>query len=234
MTALSITDIHASYGFAPVLRGIHLKLKDNEILTLLGRNGVGKTTLMRLLIGLLKPSQGKVEMNGQLISGLPPNRIARLGISYVPQGRGIFPKLTVGENLILGTRSTGEKRPTIPEEVFTYFPILKDRRKQKAGSFSGGQQQMLAIGRALCGKPKIMLLDEPSEGIQPNIVQQIGDLIVEIAEKSKISILIVEQNLDLALRVANRCLVMDMGKIVYEGKTEEFKDEMLVKKYLAI
>jgi urea ABC transporter ATP-binding protein UrtE len=234
MTVLRVTDIYATYGYAPVLKGVSLELEDNEILTLLGRNGVGKTTLMRLLIGLLKPSRGKVEMNGQVVSGLPPHCIARLGVAYVPQGRGIFPKLTVGENLILGTRAAGEKRPTIPEEVFTYFPILKERIKQIAGTLSGGQQQMLALGRGLSGKPKIMLLDEPSEGIQPNIVQQLGDLIVHIAENTRISFLMVEQNLDLALRVAKRCLVMDMGHIVYEGKPEEFKDETLVKKYLAI
>ena len=234
MSALRVSDIHASYGYAPVLKGVQLELADSEILTLLGRNGVGKTTLMRLLIGLLKPSQGKVEMNGRVLSGLPPHRIARLGISYVPQGRGIFPKLTVAENLILGTRSTGEKKSAVPEDVFSYFPILKERLKQMAGSLSGGQQQMLAIGRALCGKPKIVLLDEPSEGIQPNIVQQIGDLIVAIAEKTQIAFLVVEQNLDLALRVARRCLVMDMGRIVYEGKPDEFQDDVLVKKYLAI
>ena len=138
MSVLRITDIHASYGDAPVLKGVRMELGNNERLALLGRNGVGKTTLMRLLIGLLQPSQGQVEMNGQVLSGLPPHRIARLGISYVPQGRGIFPKLTVGENLILGTRSTGEKKPVVPEEVFVYFPILKERIKQMAGSLSGG------------------------------------------------------------------------------------------------
>lgn len=234
MSVLRITDIHASYGDTPVLKGVRMELGTNEILALLGRNGVGKTTLMRLLIGLLQPSQGRVEMNDQVLSGLPPHRIARLGISYVPQGRGIFPKLTVGENLILGTRATREKKSAVPEEVFVYFPILKERIKQMAGSLSGGEQQMLAIGRALSGKPRIVLLDEPSEGIQPNIVQEIGDLIIEIAEKTEISFLVVEQNLDLAIRVAQRCMVMDMGQIVFEGKPEEFEDEILVKKYLAI
>jgi urea ABC transporter ATP-binding protein UrtE len=234
MSFLHVEKVHASYGHAPVLRGVSMELRSNEILSLLGRNGVGKTTLMRLLIGLLKPSQGQVKMDGQVLSNLPPHRIARQGISYVPQGRGIFPKLTVGENLILGTRSTGEKRPPIPEEVFVYFPILKERIKQLGGSLSGGQQQMLAIGRALCGKPKIVLLDEPSEGIQPNIVQQIGDLILEIAESTNISFLVVEQNLDLALRVAHRCMIMNMGQIVFEGEPSEFEDDMLIKKHLAI
>lgn len=234
MSVLSVTDIHATYGYVPVLMGVELDLRESEILALLGRNGVGKTTLMRVLIGLLKPSKGTVELDGKVVSGLPAHRIARLGISYVPQGRGIFPKLTVGENLILGTRATGEKRPVIPEEVFTYFPLLKDRIKQQAGTLSGGEQQMLALGRGLCGKPKIMLLDEPSEGIQPNIVQQLGDLVVGIVEKTKISVLLVEQNLDLARRMARRCMVMDMGQIVHEGSPEEFEDEALVKKYLAI
>lgn len=234
MSVLNVINIHATYGFVPVLKGVKLDLREGEILTLLGRNGVGKTTLMRVLIGLLKPSQGTVELDGKVVSSLPAHRIARLGISYVPQGRGIFPKLTVGENLILGTRATGGNKSIIPEEVFTYFPLLKDRIKQLAGTLSGGEQQMLAFGRSLCGNPKIMLLDEPSEGIQPNIVQQLGDIIDEIVEKTKISVLLVEQNLELALRIGHRCLVMDMGQIVHEGSPEEFEDEALVKKYLAI
>lgn len=234
MTLLSVTDVHATYGYVPVLIGVELELRDNEILALLGRNGVGKTTLMRVLIGLLKPSQGSVKLDEQVVSGLPAHRIARMGISYVPQGRGIFPKLTVGENLILGTRATGQRKPTIPEGVFTYFPILKERINQQAGTLSGGEQQMLALGRGLCGKPKIMLLDEPSEGIQPNIVEKLGDIIIDIMDKTKISILLVEQNLDLALRVAHRCLVMDKGQIVYQGSPEEFEDETVVKKHLAI
>ena len=234
MSALSVRDIHATYGYVPVLMGVELDLREGEILALLGRNGVGKTTLMRVLIGLLKPSQGTVELDGKVVSGFPAHRIARMGISYLPQGRGIFPKLTVGENLVLGTRATGGNKSIIPEEVFTYFPVLKDRIKQPAGTLSGGEQQMLAFGRSLCGKPKIMLLDEPSEGIQPNIVQQLGDLVAEIVEKTKISVLLVEQNLELARRIAHRCLVMDMGQIVHEGSPEEFEDEALVKKYLAI
>jgi ABC-type branched-subunit amino acid transport system ATPase component len=150
---LHIKGIHATYGQVPVLMGAQLELKDNEILVLLGRNGVGKTTLMRVVIGLLKPSKGTVELDGQVISGLPTQKIARKGIAYVPQGRGIFPKLTVGDNLIIGTRATSEKRPIIPDEVFSYFPFLKERIKQQAGTLSGGEQQMLVLGRALCAMP---------------------------------------------------------------------------------
>jgi urea transport system ATP-binding protein len=231
---LHIKDIHAAYGQMPVLMGTQMELKDNEILVVLGRNGVGKTTLMRVVIGLLKPSKGTVELGGLVISGLPTQNIARKGLAYVPQGRGIFPKLTVGDNLIIGTRATGEKKPIIPDEVFRYFPRLKERIKQQAGTLSGGEQQMLALGRALCARPRIMLLDEPSEGIQPNIVQKIGDIILDIVEKTEMSVLLVEQNLKFAIKVAHRCVVMEKGRIVHEGSPKEFQDEAVVKNFLAV
>jgi urea ABC transporter ATP-binding protein UrtE len=231
---LRVKNICASYGTVQVLNDVGLDLKDNEVLGMIGRNGVGKTTLMRVLIGLLKSTKGTVQLNDHDISNLPPYAISRKGIAYVPQGRGIFPKLTVHENLIIGTRAQNIKSARLPSEVFTYFPILKKRLLQLGGTLSGGEQQMLAIARALCGNPKILLLDEPSEGIQPSIVQQLGDLITQIVENTNLSVLLVEQNIDLALQVARRFLVMEKGKIVHEGTADDFKDESTLKKFLAI
>lgn len=231
---LRVTDICSSYGPVPVLTGVSIALAVGEILVLLGRNGVGKTTLMRTLVGLLKPWTGRIELDGRDITKLPPNQIARRGIAYVPQGRGIFPKLTVWENLLVGTRARSDGRENIPGEIFEHFPVLKERRNQLGGTLSGGEQQMLAIARALCGAPRLLLLDEPSEGIQPNIVHKIGEFLKEIVRPTEIAVLLVEQNLDLGLGVASRCAVMEKGTIVHEGSPEEFHDEAILRRYLAI
>jgi urea ABC transporter ATP-binding protein UrtE len=232
---LRVNDIHAAYAGTPVLTGVDFALQDGEVLGLLGRNGVGKTTLMRVLIGLLKPARGSVELGGQRLSGLPPHRIARQGVAFVPQGRGIFAKLTVRENLLVGTRARNDGAAAeIPETVFGYFPILEERLEQRGGTLSGGQQQMLAIARALCGRPRVLLLDEPSEGIQPNIVQEIGRLIRQIVEATGMSVLLVEQNLDLALQTARRVLVMEKGRIVHEGGPDDLLDEAVLRRHLAI
>ena len=236
---LRVHDLAAGYGSVQVLNGVALELRDAEVLVLLGRNGVGKTTLMRTLIGLLRPHRGRIELNGADVTGRPPHQIARLGIGYVPQGRGIFPKLTVRENLLVGMRARTDRRggdgaAAIPEEVFGYFPILRERLGQAGGTLSGGQQQMLAIGRALCGRPTVLLLDEPSEGIQPSIVHQLGQIIRDIVRETGISVLLVEQNLDLGLGVATRCIIMEKGAIVKEGRAEEFQDEAILREYLAI
>lgn len=231
---LAVSGLTGGYGSVQILNGIDLTVGDREILVLLGRNGVGKTTLMRALIGLLTPTGGRIELNGEDIRGMRPNRIARAGIGYVPQGRGIFPKLTVRENLLVGTRSRRSGDGEIPGEIFGYFPILKERLGQAGGTLSGGQQQMLAIARALCGDPSILLLDEPSEGIQPSIVQLFSDVIRNIVGRSGISVLLVEQNLDLGLGVATRCAIMEKGRIVREGHPDEFRDEEVLRSYLAI
>ena len=215
-----------------MLVGVDLKVSSGEVLALLGRNGVGKTTLMRSIIGLLRPSRGSARLEGDVLTGLHPHQIARRGIAYVPQGRGIFAKLTVRENLLIGTRAAA--RAQIPEEVFEHFPILRERIGQPGGTLSGGQQQMLAIARALCSRPKLLLLDEPSEGVQPNIVQEIGMLIRDIVERSGIAILLVEQNLDLALQTAHRCAFMEKGRIVHEGAPKELEDETILRRHLAI
>ena len=231
---LSATSICAAYGSVQILNGVSLELADSEVLAMIGRNGVGKTTLMKVLIGLLKTTQGSIKIDSKEIIGSPPYIVSRQGIAYVPQGRGIFPKLNVKENLLIGTRALNKKSAKIPPIVFDYFPILKDRLYQVGGSLSGGEQQMLSIARALCGNPKILLLDEPSEGIQPSIVEQIGDLILKIVDSTNLSVLLVEQNLDLALHVADRFLVMEKGEIVYKGKPDDFKDESIVKRFLAV
>lgn len=231
---LWIRDLHAGYGAVPVLLGVDLELPAGEVLVLFGRNGVGKTTLMRVLIGLLKPARGSVEFDGNNITGQPPHRIAKTGVAYVPQGRGIFPKLSVVENLRIGTRSRRSRDEAIPAQIFEYFPILDRRRQQLAGTLSGGEQQMLAFGRALCGNPKLLILDEPSEGIQPNIVGQLGALIRQIVERTGIAVLLVEQNLDLGLSVATRCAIMEKGRIVHQGTPGDFRDEAMLRRYLAI
>jgi branched-chain amino acid transport system ATP-binding protein len=224
--------VQAGYGAVRVLNDVTFRLAPKEILVLLGRNGVGKTTLIRVLMGLLRASAGRIEIDGSDITAAPPYSIARLGIGYVPQGRGIFPKLTVRENLFIGTRAAGS-RP-IPPQVFEFFPILGERLDQLGGTLSGGQQQMLAIGRAMCGNPKVLLLDEPSEGIQPDIVHQIGELIRRIVAETDLAVLLVEQNLDLGLGAATRCIIMEKGTIVREGRPDEFRDERVLREYLAI
>ncbi len=231
---LRVEGIRAAYGSAPVLTGVDLDVREAEILVLFGRNGVGKTTLMRVLVGLLKPTDGRVEFGGAEVTGQLPHRLAKRGMAYVPQGRGIFPKLTVRENLLVGTRARPDGDESIPDQIYAYFPILRERSGQLGGTLSGGEQQMLAIGRALCGGPKLLLLDEPSEGIQPNIVQQLGALIRQIVDSTGVSVLLVEQNLDLGLRTASRCAVMEKGKIVFEGAPDVFRDEAILRRYLAI
>ena len=231
---LDVRSLEAAYGAVPVLLGVDLALRNGEILALLGRNGAGKTTLMRTLIGLLPTTAGAIALDGQTIDGLPPHVIARKGIAYVPQGRGIFPKLTVAENLELGTRSRPDGSMNVPPVIFDYFPRLKERLTQQAGTMSGGEQQMLAIGRALAGNPKVLLLDEPSEGVQPSIVHQIGDLLKRVVMETGISVLLVEQNIDLALATASRGLVMEKGRIVREGSMEEMSDEAVMREFLAV
>jgi len=231
---LRIDDIEAGYSAVPVLRGVTLRIEPREVLVLLGRNGVGKTTLMRVLMGLLPPSAGRFTLDGTDLTRAAPYRIARHGFGYVPQGRGIFPKLTVRENLTVGSRARADGRVEIPERVFEFFPILKERLRQLGGTLSGGQQQMLAIGRALCGEPKVLLLDEPSEGIQPDIVRQIGDIVRRLVAETNLAVLLVEQNLDLGLGAATRCAIMEKGTIVLEGRPDEFQDEKVLREYLAI
>jgi urea ABC transporter ATP-binding protein UrtE len=231
---LEVVNLHAGYGPIPVLADINLTVKGGEIVTVLGRNGAGKTTLMRAISGALSATSGSVRLAGDTISGLPSYSVARQGLAYVRQGRGIFAKLTVEENLLVGTRANASGNGRIPESVYEYFPILAERRSQLRGTLSGGQQQQLAIGRALCGDPRMLLLDEPSEGVQPNIVHQIGVFLRAIVAERSLSVLLVEQNLELGLKTAHRCIVIEKGRVVHEAPPTEFENEEVLRRFLAI
>ena len=231
---LRIHDLWSGYGRTAVLQGVTLDVLDGEVVALLGRNGVGKSTLLKTIMGGLRPRAGTIRLGDEAIDQLASHEIARRGIAYIPQGRGIFPRLTVEENLLLGMKGRRDGLRVIPEHVFGYFPILRERLGQLGGTLSGGQQQMLAIARALVADPKLILLDEPSEGIQPNIVDRIGDVIRQINRDHGVSMLLVEQNLDLALSVAHRCLIMEKGQIVYAGTPQELQTGDLIQRFLVI
>ena len=231
---LAVSNLGASYGSIPVLEEVTFSLRSGEVLALLGRNGVGKTTLLRTLMGLVPSRSGRVELDGQAIDDALPHRIARLGMVLVPQGRGILAKLSVAENILAGTRAAGARTPLSVAEVLEPFPALKERLSDRAGSLSGGQQQQLALARALACRPGVLLLDEPSEGVQPNIVAEIGRLIRRLGEENGTAVLLVEQNVELALATARRCLVMEKGRLVHEGASEEFRSDAVLKRFLAL
>ena len=231
--------VTAGYAGAPIVRNVELRVKQGDVLALLGRNGVGKTTLLKTLIGLLKPTTGEIFVSGRNVTRFPAHRIAKEGVGYVPQGRGIFPKLTVRENLVTGTRSarSGSRSSNgkdVVESVISRFPALAEKITQQGGSLSGGQQQMLAIARALCGRPRVLLLDEPSEGIQPSIVQEIGELIGNLAATEGLGVILVEQNLDLARRASTRGCFMENGEVVRECSADELSDRDIVSRYMSV
>jgi branched-chain amino acid transport system ATP-binding protein len=221
----------AGYGGKPVLQGVDMTIRPGEVVAVIGRNGVGKTTLMRALIGLLPPSGGEIRFAGEKINGLDAHRRARLGIGYVPQGRDVFPRMSVEDNLRVGAnvRPGGDI-----ESAYEIFPILRERRRQAAGTMSGGQQQQLAIGRVLVAQPRLILLDEPSEGIQPSIVQEIARVVTELNRRAGTTIVLVEQNIDTIRAMAQRCYVMDKGRIVAELAAGDLDNRETVRRYLAI
>jgi urea transport system ATP-binding protein len=230
---LNVVNVTSGYGRVRIVSGVSLGVDEGEILAIIGRNGVGKTTLMKTLIGGIRLMDGQIEFDRQDIGPLSSAQRARLGIGFVPQGRGIFSRMSVGDNLILGKaigRVQGE--PNF-ERVYRFFPILKERLQQRAGSMSGGQQQQLAIGRILVGSPRLVLLDEPSEGIQPNIVQRIAEIIRRLRDEG-LTVIIVEQNLTLIQAVADRCIVMDKGKVVAQIGRDQIANPSVAKRYLAI
>ncbi|WP_395660445.1 urea ABC transporter ATP-binding subunit UrtE [Aestuariivirga sp.] len=233
-TILDVKDLRAGYGGKPVLQGVNLSVREGEIVAVIGRNGVGKSTLMKTLIGLIGTMSGEISFGGRSIGQLEAYRRAKLGIGYVPQGRDVFPRMTVRENLQVGEAMCGRAEPSAYDKVYELFPILKERAAQSAGTMSGGQQQQLAIGRVLIGGPKMILLDEPSEGIQPSIVQEIGRIIVDFNRRTGITIVFVEQNLDLIRAIAQRCYVMDKGRIVAELNLHELDNRQTIRKYLAV
>lgn len=231
---LSLDNVNSGYGGIPIMHNVDLAVAKGEVVALVGRNGVGKTTLVHTVIGLVPLSAGQISFNGSDISTMDASQRARQGIGLVPQGRGIFTRLTVVENLMMGETIGEPSMHHDYERVFEWFPILKQRRGQKAGTLSGGEQQMVAIGRVLIGSPKLLLLDEPSEGIQPSIVEQIAEIICDLNELQGLTVLLVEQNLDLVHMTADRCLVMDKGTITDALTPESLADPETAKRYLAI
>ena len=232
---LLVESLSVAYGQSRVLFNITLDVQDGQVVCLMGRNGVGKTTLLKAIMGLLKLQGGKVSFFDQNLTGLPPHKRARAGIGYVPQGRLIFPFLSVHENLLMGLegkRHNGSTGDDI-EEMYTLFPALKLDPSKNAGTLSGGQQQQLAFARAMIRRPRLLLLDEPTEGLQPSIVQEIEDLIMSLRDRGDTSILLVEQSMDFALGVADHCFLMEKGEIVLDGATHSL-DQNLMREYLAV
>lgn len=232
---LHVSDVNVYYGESQILHHVGLDVPKNQVVCLMGRNGVGKTTLLKTIMGVLRTRGGKVLFNDADLTRRQPNQRARAGIGYVPQGRGIFPYLSIYENLQMGLEAMprGMNVAESLDEVYTTFPVLKQMHKRMAGSLSGGQQQQLAIGRALIRRPTLLVLDEPTEGVQPNIVQEIEQVIISLRQRGGLSILLVDQFLDFALRVADRYYIMENGEIVMNGLIGEF-DEAAVKGYLAV
>ncbi len=228
---IKVENIETFYGKIPALKGITFHIQKGEIVSLIGANGAGKTTTLLSISGIVKPKTGKIYFKNQRIDTLPPDKIVMLGISHVPEGRRIFPYLTVKENLTLGSylRKDKEGIKRDIEKVFSIFPILKERLKQDAGTLSGGEQQMLAIGRALMSKPEVLLLDEPSLGLAPKIVDLIFNIITEINNKGG-TVLLVEQNANMALKISHRAYVLETGEIKLEGSATELRHNEKVKK----
>ncbi|HWK69291.1 MAG TPA: ABC transporter ATP-binding protein [Burkholderiaceae bacterium] len=232
---LRVEDLHAHYGKSHVLHGVSLDLQANEVVSLIGRNGSGRSTTLKAIMGLLPPSSGSVTLQGKQVSGARPYEICRAGIAYVPEEREVFANLTVDENLRMGEQpgATGPYRWTI-DHMFDYFPRLKERRNTMAGSLSGGEQQMLTICRSLLGNPLAILIDEPTEGLAPKIVAAVGECIQDIHKKG-VSVILVEQKLAIALKVSTRIYVMGQGRIVYEGSPSEVAgNDQLLAEWLAV
>lgn len=229
---LKLTSVSVGYGGALVNRDVSMEVGKSEIVALIGRNGVGKSTLVKAIIGLVPALSGTIELDGQKIGHLAAHARARLGIGYVPQGRGIFGDLTVEDNLAVGRMVSSSPRDL--EYAFDLFPILKERRLQLGGTLSGGQQQMLSIARVLLGMPRVLLLDEPSDGIQPNIVEQIGELCLRLNRQQGLTVLLIEQNLDLIITCAHRCLVMEKGSITSTLAPHDLENPEVARLALAI
>ncbi len=231
---LSASDLRSGYATSDVLQDVGVTVEQGEVVGVLGRNGVGKTTLMKTLIGLLPARAGQIVFRDQDVTKLSADRRARLGIGYVPQGRGIFPQMTVRDNLRMGGLINASKKSLDFDLVFGYFPFLKKRLAQRGGTLSGGQQAMLAIARALVSTPDLLLLDEPSDGVQPNIVQEIGEFIKNLNQEKGLTVLIVEQNIDLMQTVAKRAYALDKGRVVASVNHEDLMDTQKVAAFLAI
>ena len=232
-----VEDVHTYYGKSHILHGVSLTVSPGEVVGLLGRNGVGKSTTLKTIMGLVRPSHGTVLFNGNAITGLPPHKLARMGIGYVPEDRRIFRLLTVMENLRTGLDRKGmtdEKRQMLLDKVFTYFPVLAERRNQAGGTLSGGEQQMLAIARAMMLEPKIILLDEPTEGLMPRMVSQIRQ-IIDVLHNEGVAILLVEQNVPLTLEASQRLYIMEKGSVRHQCAASEIDvHHAAIKQYLGV
>ncbi|MBL1066859.1 ABC transporter ATP-binding protein [Streptomyces sp. 7-21] len=220
MTLLELRDLRVAYGAIEALRGVSLSVGAGEVVALLGANGAGKSTTLRTASGMLRPVSGEVVLRGERVDGIPSHQLVRLGVGHVPEGRRVFPRMTVLENLRMGAYRLRRPDPGDLERVFALFPVLAERRRQVAGTLSGGEQQMLAIGRALMGKPEVLLLDEPSMGLAPLIVQQIFGILREISAQGT-TLLLVEQNAAQALELADRGYVLETGRVVMSGPAGE-------------
>lgn len=232
---LEVENIYTAYGLIRVLFGISLRIEQGQVVTLLGRNGVGKTTTLRSIMGLTAPQTGSIKWMGNEISGLPPYRIAQMGIGFVPEDRRIFSDLTVWENLDVAIKSSGlNDIEWTMDRIFDLFPILKRIRNRRGGYLSGGEQQMLTIARSLMGNPKLLLLDEPSEGLAPVVIQELGEHITKLKQE-KMTMLLSEQNAEFSLELSDRVYILEKGEVRFEGSVAEFmKDEETCRAYLTV
>lgn len=223
---LQVHELHQYYGGSHILRGVSFDVKIGEITCLLGRNGVGKTTLLKSLMGLVPVRSGSVSWQASAITHRRPHQRVQAGIAYVPQGRDIFPRLTVEENLLLGmSRFSAREARAVPEEIYQLFPVLREMKQRRGGDLSGGQQQQLAIGRALASRPQLLILDEPTEGIQPSVIKEIGQVIRQLSRRGDMAILLVEQFYDFAAELADQYLVMSRGAIIQQGRGETMEGD---------
>lgn len=228
---LEVSDLHVSYGQSEVIHGINFEAKKNETLAIMGRNGMGKTTLFKSLIGILEAGKGSIKIDGKDVTHNESYQRVENGIAYVPQGRMIFPTLTVQENIETGMQVSGLKH--IPDDIYALFPVLQEMRHRKGGNLSGGQQQQLAIARALVTNPKVLLLDEPTEGIQPSIIKDIANILNEIQKLRDITIIVSEQVLSFTMAIADRLIVIDKGNFIHEDLREDV-DTAQISKYLSV
>jgi len=228
---LEVSDLHVSYGQSEVIHGINFQAEKNETLAIMGRNGMGKTTLFKSLIGILEVGKGSIKVDGKDVTSNESYQRVENGIAYVPQGRMIFPTLTVQENIETGMEVSGLKR--IPDDIYALFPVLQEMRHRKGGNLSGGQQQQLAIARALVTNPKVLLLDEPTEGIQPSIIKDIANILNEIQKTRDITIIVSEQVLSFTMAIADRIIVIDGGNFIHEDLRKDVDTEQ-ISKYLSV
>ena len=223
---LQVSGLNQFYGGSHILRGVSFEVRPSEVTCLLGRNGVGKSTLLKCLMGLIAARSGEVMFQDKNITRLKPHQRVRAGMAYVPQGREIFPRLTVEENLLMGlSRFSGRDARSVPDEIYALFPVLHEMKQRRGGDLSGGQQQQLAIGRALACRPQLLILDEPTEGIQPSVIKQIGAVIAELSRRGDMAILLVEQFYDFAAELADSYLVMSRGDIIQRGAGSQMEQD---------